>query len=254
MSPLSTMARVHGGHRAVRGVRGRGARRRGRRGRRGVAAGGGRTHSAVSAFYYLRWARTMVLDDPPDDAPLRRAAIQGLLAFAVLFLGLALSPLLGVVQKGGPKASRWRGCRKRRCAHIACLLPKAGIDATLYPTSPAFSMHRSWCPAAGVAENLQGREYVGTGAASQPVDFGLRSRLRCGRRPRRPFGAGRSARPRLARGARSGAAPRRYRVVAAADHLMASFSHAPRHLGRDGWEGVPCGCRAHLGLGAGWSR
>ena len=60
-------------------------------------------NSAVSAFYYLRWARTMVLDDPPDDAPLRpAAAVQGLLALAVLgvlFLGLAPSPLLGAAQR-----------------------------------------------------------------------------------------------------------------------------------------------------------
>ena len=60
-------------------------------------------NSAVSAFYYLRWVRTMVLDDPADDSPIRApAAMQGLLgasAAAVLFLGLAPTPLLGAARR-----------------------------------------------------------------------------------------------------------------------------------------------------------
>ena len=31
-------------------------------------------NSAVSAFYYLRWVRTMVLDEAPDETPIRATA------------------------------------------------------------------------------------------------------------------------------------------------------------------------------------
>ena len=60
-------------------------------------------NSAVSAFYYLRWARTMVLDEPPDAAPFRATApVQGLLGLAaagVLFFGLVPTPLLNAAQR-----------------------------------------------------------------------------------------------------------------------------------------------------------
>ena len=60
-------------------------------------------NSAVSAFYYLRWARTMVLDEPPDATPFRAAApVQGLLGLAaagVLFFGLVPTPLLNAAQR-----------------------------------------------------------------------------------------------------------------------------------------------------------
>ena len=60
-------------------------------------------NSAISAFYYLRWARTMVLDEPVDETPFRASApVQGLLglaAVAVLFFGLAPSSLLQAAQR-----------------------------------------------------------------------------------------------------------------------------------------------------------
>ena len=60
-------------------------------------------NSAVSAFYYLRWARTMVLDEPTDATPFRATGpVQGLLglaAAAVLFFGLVPTPLLDAAQR-----------------------------------------------------------------------------------------------------------------------------------------------------------
>ena len=60
-------------------------------------------NSAVSAFYYLRWVRTMVLDEPEDEAPFHASApvqvLLGLAALAVLFFGLIPSPLLGAAQR-----------------------------------------------------------------------------------------------------------------------------------------------------------
>lgn len=60
-------------------------------------------NSAVSAFYYLRWIRTMVLDDPLDESPIRPTApVQGLLvlsALGVLFFGLVPTPLLDAAQR-----------------------------------------------------------------------------------------------------------------------------------------------------------
>ena len=59
-------------------------------------------NSAVSAFYYLRWVRTMVLDEAPDETPIRATApVQSLLAVAaagVIFFGLIPTPLLDAAQ------------------------------------------------------------------------------------------------------------------------------------------------------------
>jgi len=55
-------------------------------------------NTALSAFYYLRWARTMILDEPRDAAGFRvPGAIQGVLAVAavgVLLFGLMPTPLI----------------------------------------------------------------------------------------------------------------------------------------------------------------
>ncbi len=60
-------------------------------------------NTAVSAYYYLRWARTIVLDDPPADAPVTASApVRGLLiaaAAAVLFLGLVPAPLISAARR-----------------------------------------------------------------------------------------------------------------------------------------------------------
>jgi NADH-quinone oxidoreductase subunit N len=50
-------------------------------------------NTAISAYYYLRWARTMVLDEPLDATRFQpTGALGGLLAVAavgVLFFGVA---------------------------------------------------------------------------------------------------------------------------------------------------------------------
>jgi NADH-quinone oxidoreductase subunit N len=55
-------------------------------------------NTAISAFYYLRWARTMILDEPRDASGFRvPGAIQGVLAVAavgVVVLGLMPTPLI----------------------------------------------------------------------------------------------------------------------------------------------------------------
>ena len=60
-------------------------------------------NSAVSAFYYLRWVRTMVLDEPADESRFQPTVpVQGLLALAavgVLFFGLIPTPLLDAAQR-----------------------------------------------------------------------------------------------------------------------------------------------------------
>jgi NADH-quinone oxidoreductase subunit N len=60
-------------------------------------------NTAISAYYYLRWARTMVLDEPPDAARVQASpALQGLLvvaALGVLFFGFVPSPLLSAAQR-----------------------------------------------------------------------------------------------------------------------------------------------------------
>ena len=60
-------------------------------------------NTAVSAFYYLRWARTIVLDEPTEETPFTATApVQGLLALAgagVLFFGLVPAPLIAAAQR-----------------------------------------------------------------------------------------------------------------------------------------------------------
>ncbi|RLT39774.1 MAG: NADH-quinone oxidoreductase subunit N [Chloroflexi bacterium] len=59
-------------------------------------------NTAISAYYYLRWVRTMLLDEPKDTTPIRATgATQFVLAAAtvgVLFFGLDPSPLLHAAQ------------------------------------------------------------------------------------------------------------------------------------------------------------
>ena len=60
-------------------------------------------NTAVSAYYYLRWARTIVLDEPRDATPIvADAPVQGLLAVAaaaVLLFGLVPAPLISAAQR-----------------------------------------------------------------------------------------------------------------------------------------------------------
>ena len=60
-------------------------------------------NTAVSAYYYLRWARTIVLDEPTDESPVTATApVMGLLALAgagVLFFGLVPAPLISAAQR-----------------------------------------------------------------------------------------------------------------------------------------------------------
>jgi NADH-quinone oxidoreductase subunit N len=60
-------------------------------------------NTAISAYYYLRWARIMILDEPRDSTSFRPApATSGLLvlaAGAVLFLGLVPTPLIEVARR-----------------------------------------------------------------------------------------------------------------------------------------------------------
>ena len=60
-------------------------------------------NTAISAYYYLRWARTMLMDEPPEATGVRVSApIQGLLALAalgVLFFGLVPTPLISAAQR-----------------------------------------------------------------------------------------------------------------------------------------------------------
>jgi len=60
-------------------------------------------NTAISAFYYLRWARTIVLEDPQDET---RFAASGPLQFVlaasaagVIILGVAPSPLISAAQR-----------------------------------------------------------------------------------------------------------------------------------------------------------
>ena len=60
-------------------------------------------NTAISAFYYLRWARTIVLDEPPDETPVATApsmqALLALAAVAVLFFGLVPTPLISAARR-----------------------------------------------------------------------------------------------------------------------------------------------------------
>jgi len=60
-------------------------------------------NTAISAYYYLRWARTMILDEPADTAPVfARPVVQGVLAlaaFGVLLFGLVPTPLISAARR-----------------------------------------------------------------------------------------------------------------------------------------------------------
>jgi NADH-quinone oxidoreductase subunit N len=60
-------------------------------------------NTAISAFYYLRWVRTMVLDEPEDETRIETpGGAQGVLlvaAAAVLFFGVWPSPLILLAQQ-----------------------------------------------------------------------------------------------------------------------------------------------------------
>ena len=60
-------------------------------------------NTAVSAFYYLRWVRTMFLDDPVEDAPLLlpggTQAVLLLAAAGVLYFGIIPAPLIEAAQR-----------------------------------------------------------------------------------------------------------------------------------------------------------
>ena len=60
-------------------------------------------NTAISAFYYLRWARTIVLEEPLDQTRFSATGpMQAMLAAAaigVIFLGLVPSPLLNAAQR-----------------------------------------------------------------------------------------------------------------------------------------------------------
>ena len=60
-------------------------------------------NTAVSAYYYMRWARTMVLDEPEDATSFRPVpAVRALLvltAVAVVFFGLVPTPLIDAARR-----------------------------------------------------------------------------------------------------------------------------------------------------------
>jgi len=60
-------------------------------------------NTAISAFYYLRWARTIVLEEPKDKTRFSATGpMQAMLAAAaigVIFLGVVPSPLLNAAQR-----------------------------------------------------------------------------------------------------------------------------------------------------------
>ncbi|MGE3855941.1 MAG: NADH-quinone oxidoreductase subunit N [Dehalococcoidia bacterium] len=60
-------------------------------------------NTAISAFYYLRWVRTMILDEPEDTTRIETpGGAQGVLLLAstaVLFLGVWPSPLILIAQQ-----------------------------------------------------------------------------------------------------------------------------------------------------------
>ena len=60
-------------------------------------------NTAISAFYYLRWARTIVLEEPEDETRFSATGpMQAMLAAAaigVIFLGVVPSPLLNAAQR-----------------------------------------------------------------------------------------------------------------------------------------------------------
>ena len=60
-------------------------------------------NTALSAFYYLRWARTIVLEEPQDEtrfsATRPMQAMLGVTALGVIFLGVVPSPLMNAAQR-----------------------------------------------------------------------------------------------------------------------------------------------------------
>ncbi len=60
-------------------------------------------NTAISAYYYLRWARMMILDEPRDATAFQPSgANAGLLALAavgVLFFGLVPTPLIEAARR-----------------------------------------------------------------------------------------------------------------------------------------------------------
>ena len=60
-------------------------------------------NTAVAAFYYLRWVRTMFLDEPVEDTPLPLSggtqAVLLLAATGVLYFGIIPAPLIDLAQR-----------------------------------------------------------------------------------------------------------------------------------------------------------
>ncbi len=60
-------------------------------------------NTAISAFYYLRWARTIVLEDPQDETRFSATgpmqAVLAASAIGVIVLGVAPSPLMNAAQR-----------------------------------------------------------------------------------------------------------------------------------------------------------
>ncbi|MDA0353669.1 MAG: NADH-quinone oxidoreductase subunit N [Chloroflexi bacterium] len=66
-------------------------------------------NTAISAFYYLRWVRTMVLDDPEEETTFTASgpmqAMLALAAVSVLFFGLIPAPLISAAQRAAETLS-----------------------------------------------------------------------------------------------------------------------------------------------------
>lgn len=66
-------------------------------------------NTAISAFYYLGWVRTMVLDDPEEATTFSATgpmqAMLGLAAVSVLFFGLVPAPLISAAQRAAETLS-----------------------------------------------------------------------------------------------------------------------------------------------------
>lgn len=63
----------------------------------------GVVNTAISAFYYIRWVRTMALDDPVEETPVTPArdtmAVVFVAAAAVVVLGIVPTPLIAAAQR-----------------------------------------------------------------------------------------------------------------------------------------------------------
>jgi NADH-quinone oxidoreductase subunit N len=66
-------------------------------------------NTAISAFYYLRWVRTMATDDgeerPSFGATAPMQAMLGIAAISVLVLGIAPAPLISAAQRAAETLS-----------------------------------------------------------------------------------------------------------------------------------------------------